>query len=240
MSLNILGKIFFVSLILSLSSCASKVVKSTENADSQADWKPDPLKPPRVEIRGLTPGVVYSENSKIGGKISVENFPLKSGFKGVIFLNGEALADIENPTQDFEIEQGLREGANSLSVVLIGPQRQTLKNPEAVQAIEFYYKKKIDALSEGAGVLTLVSPRGIYKGDAALEIPIDFVSTSKASVLRVYYSLNGEIRELSGSGPFYFRNLPPALYKLKIWEVDKNGKKVGGLLSEISTEFKVE
>ncbi len=233
MSLKLMAVLAFC---LGFVSCASGPSMAEKSAQSKA-LAIDPKIPPSLEISGLSSGALVENSSQLFVALKALNV-FEKGFRVGVFTNGELLAYKSQAESKTYFQNGIKEGFNTVAFAVVQPDGSFVKSPESFKFMHFFFKKRSEIKNESTqSPIIISSPSGAYAGENRYKIPFDFIFKPQSSIPKVYYSLNGETRELQGWGPHFFQNLNSGLYKLKIWEVDKNGKAIG---PESNLEFTIQ
>ena len=240
-------KIINVYLVLSffMVSCASSNKKLDVPADAsvKAPSPVDPSNPPQIRIDGLKPDSQYQKGSLI--KVFVANYPTGQSWQGfeLVINDGEPERFYESQI-DYKLPvKKLRKGANLLKAYLVRSWGESLKNKEAFAYVPFFYDGGgLSWVAPGRPIVTILSPRGEYKGEDAKKILFDFVvhtAGEKQKNWKVHYNLNGSKLELSAGKAYYFYELVPGEYDLKVEAVNSRGIPLGQEVSRSSTSFKI-
>ncbi|MEO5668993.1 MAG: hypothetical protein ABIR96_13110 [Bdellovibrionota bacterium] len=139
----------------------------------------------------------------------------------------------------------LRKGANLVKVYLVRAWGESVKIPEAFSFVSFFSESKtgLSWIAPKRPIMTLVSPRGVYKGEAAKKILFDFMVQNpekQAKSYKVHYTLNGKKLELESGKSYYFYNLTPAEYELRVEVVNARGIPLGQEVTRSRSLFKIE
>jgi hypothetical protein len=247
MNNKLLSLIGFLTLV----ACSTETRKSSENATpSQASAQEkgpsliDPANPPKVYVRGIGEGdLVLGKVPEI--EIEVTGYPLEKGWQtATVLLNRAVIERVVEPKKTLRISSAsLVEGLNQIVVYLERSWGESIKGSTASTSVTFFYSKKDAAIARNIGPsILLILPRGNYKDSAAKKIMFDFLILNGSSrKYRVYYSLAGELREVTvENAPYYFYNLPVGSHTLKVELVDSRGKPLGTPFAATEAEFKIE
>jgi hypothetical protein len=205
----------------------------------------DAENPPRATILGLKADELLASSRTV--QIVVEGYPMDAGWQGFeVVLNDQDPARFYSSPANFEIPvEKLRKGANLIKVYLVRSWGESLKVPEAFAFVPFFYETKggLSWVAAKRPIVTLVSPRGTYKGEAAKKILFDFMVQNPEKLpksYKVHYTLNGKKLELDSGKSYYFYNLVPADYELRVEVVNARGIPLGQEVTRSRSVFKVE
>lgn len=234
-----------------LFSCASS--KNGSGALEASDAKkgqvkgPSPVdasNPPAIRIEGLEADSLYKDGAEI--RVLVENYPVEAGWQGF-----ELVVNDESPERFFDKEvlyrlpvKKLRKGANLLKVYLIRSWGESLKNPEAFAYVPFYYgeRRGLSWVAPGRPILTLVSPRGVYEGEAGKKILFDFIvhDPKTEKPWKVHYTLNGTKLQLDSGRSYDFSGLAEDDYDLRVEVVNSRGIPLGQEVTRSRSNFSIQ
>lgn len=236
-----------LAIYLVLASCATKKSARLEPQDSLAQKDPsvlDPLKLPQLKITGLAPDELVTEPRSV--EISVENYPMEDGWQGFeVAINDQEPRRFHKSPATFEIPvENLRKGANLFKVYLVRAWGESVKIPEAFAAVPFFFGSKtgLSWVAPNRPILTLVSPRGTYKGDAAKKLLFDFIVQTPDKVQKthkVHYTLNGKKLGLESGKSYSFYNFVPGDYELRVEVVNARGIPLGQEVTRSRSVFKI-
>ncbi len=241
--------LYIFMLCWGLFSCASrqKALPTAENVTPapQAPSPLDPKAPPRVFIEGLKRDELLKQAREV--TVRVEGYPMAPDWQGVeVALNDSSPQRFFEPTFTFTVTPDqLRKGANLIKVYLVRSWGESLKIPEAFSFVPFFYETKegLSWVAPQRPILTLVSPRGSYKGEDAKKILFDFMVQNperQSKVYKVHYTLNGKKLGLESGQSYYFYNLTPGSYELRVEVVNERGIPLGQEVTRSRALFKVE
>ncbi len=240
-------RLCFISGLFCLASCATQ-----KNASSKSKIKRgpvqepslvDPKNPPQIRIEGLVPDTLFEDGSTI--VISVSNFSIAKDWQGfeLVLNDGEPERFYESKIEYKLSAKNLRKGANLLKAYLVRSWGESLKNVEAFAYVPFFFETKgLSWVAPGRPIVTLVSPRGNYQGEDAKKILFDFLIHTAAAGQKnwkVHYTLNGSKLELSSGKAYFFYDLVPGEYELKVEAVNSRGIPVGQEVSRSRSTFRV-
>ena len=229
----------------SCSSSKSSKSQALENTLAREHSPLDAENPPRATISGLKADELLASSRTV--QIVVEGYPMEAGWQGFeVVLNDQDPTRFYSSPANFEIPvEKLRKGANLIKVYLVRSWGESLKVPEAFAFVPFFYETKggLSWVAAKRPIVTLVSPRGIYKGEAAKKILFDFMVQNPEKLpksYKVHYTLNGKKLELDSGKSYYFYNLVPADYELRVEVVNARGIPLGQEVTRSRSVFKVE
>ncbi len=230
-------KVYVICVLVSLLTACSATQSGAKVGSSEIPSKIDPKNPPTLEVTGMSPGSFVESAKNLEIVVKSKNV-VESGLKTSVFVNGELFKTLNSSEEKVNLQSSVKEGLNTVALSAVMPDGSFVKHPESFKYVNFVFKKKPESKMETSLSPVLISsPRGVYSGDNRFKILFDYIFKPQGTLPKIYYSLNGETRELQGWGPHYFQNLSSGIYKLKVWEVDKNGKSIG---AESQVEFSVQ
>jgi len=247
MRLGLFKTPLILAICLMLGSCASKKTTQLDPRDSLAQKEPSPLDPlnlPKMKVTGLSPDELVLEARKV--EISVEGYPMEEGWQGFeVAINDQEPRRLYKSPSTFEIPvENLRKGANLIKVYLVRAWGESLKIPEAFTAVPFFFGSKtgLSWVAPNRPILSLVSPRGTYKGDAAKKLLFDFIVQTPDKVQKihkVHYTLNGKKLGLESGKSYSFYNFVPGDYELRVEVVNARGIPLGQEVTRSRSVFKI-
>jgi hypothetical protein len=223
----------YLAGIVGLSSCAHKISEPLpEESKIQEPSEIDPARPPRVRIEGLKENALVNVGESITVKVYAENYPLGPSWQAVeVVLNDQPPVRIFENGHEVTFREGFRKGGNVVRAYLVRSWGESLKLPDAFAALPFFYEEAagLPLVAKGRPILTLVSPYGHFKGDAAKQILFDFLVWDGDSVKprKIHYTLNGKKLELNSGKAYHFFNLAPGDYDLLVELVNARGLPYG-------------
>ena len=231
-----------------LASCASKKGSEDNLPDMVAVKDPsvvDPKNPPRASIKGLEKDELLTGERAV--EIVIEGYPMEAGWQGFeVAINDLPAQRFHSSPVTFQIPVAqLRKGANLLKVYLVRSWGESVKQPEAFAFVPFFYEVNpgLSWVAPKRPILTLVSPRGTYKGDAAKKILFDFMVQNpekQQTSYRVHYTLDGKKLQLESGKSYYFYNLTPGEHELRVEVVNNKGIPLGQEVTRSRSVFKIE
>jgi hypothetical protein len=176
----------------------------------------------------------------------IENYPVGEGWQhAVVWVNDSVSLKVLRPQESLVVREGLIPGLNLIRTYLVRSWGESLKFPDAFDSRSVF----VQAQSPGnpkwlrQPILTLVSPRGTFRGADAKSVSFDFLvsgATLGPNGPKVVYSLNGEQRVLNAVDAYRFQNLKPGKYDLKLEVVDSRGRPYSSPFSKAFSSFIVE
>jgi len=239
-------------LSIFLASCASKKKDASEGASQEIKVREpspvDPAAPPKVTLSGIQENAVIPVEGPLTVKVSAENYPLGADWQGIeVSLNDEPPVRVFESGREVLFKEGLRKGPNVVRAYLVRSWGESLKEPGAFATLHFYGGQKagLPLVAKGRPVLTLVSPRGAYKGAAAKQVLFDFLVWDGAAAqppksYKVHYTLNGKKLELSSGKAYHFHNLSPGDYELLVEVVNSKGLPYGQEVTRARSRFNID
>jgi hypothetical protein len=231
-------------ILVSCSSSKNSKSQDRENAVVREPSPIEPQNPPKATISGLKADELLSAPRSV--QITVDGYPMEEGWQGFeVVLNDQEPTRFFSSPVNFQIPlEKLRKGANLIKVYLVRSWGESLKIPEAFAFVPFFYETKggLSWVAAKRPIVTLVSPRGIYKGEAAKKILFDFMVQNPEKLpksYKVHYTLNGKKLELDSGKSYYFYNLVPADYELRVEVVNARGIPLGQEVTRSRSTFKV-
>lgn len=163
-----------------------------------------------------------------------------------VILDNKAYEACYEVGKPFEIPGELASGVHTLRVFPSRSYHESLKGAQGWDAVTFYVGKK-----EGTApvdfkkpLLTYSRPKGIYKGEEAKSIMIDFwISgcTLSTDGHKVKLTING-LHEtmLTEWRPYFVSGLTPGKYTFAMELVDKDGKPAEGTYNKTERDITIE
>jgi len=217
--------------------------KNAPNAKVQGPSPVDPQNPPQIRIEGIAADALYEEGSLI--KILVSNYPVGKAWQGfeLVLNDGEPERFYESRI-DYKLPVAkLRKGANLLKAYLVRSWGEAVKNREAFAYVPFFFESKgLSWVAPGRPIVTLVSPRGEYRGEDAKKVLFDFLvhtAGAEEKTWKVHYNLNGSKLELSSGKAYYFNDLASGDYELKVEAVNSRGIPLGQVVTRSRSSFQI-
>lgn len=233
-------------LSLGICSCASNPPAKTEGgAAAVREPSPvDPKSPPQIHLSGIDEGQLV--NGPVRVSVNVENYPMEADWQGaVVVLDDLPGKKVFKSGESVDFADTLQPGPHALRAYLVRAWGESLRLPQAFTQLNFFFGKKSGKalLPAQAPSIVLNSPQGSYRGADAKKILLDFVVANtqiSERKHRLRYTLNGEKRELTSWDAYYFQNLAPGTYTLKVEMTDASGKAVRGAFTSARSVFTVE
>jgi hypothetical protein len=229
-------------------SCASKKGSQGGFSEMPVVKDPsalDPKNPPRVAIKGLQHDELLTAPRSV--EIVVDGYPMEENWQGFeVAINDQAPQRFHKSPLTFQIPAAqLRKGANLLKVYLVRSWGESVKLPEAFAFVPFFSEAKpgLSWVAPKRPILTLVSPRGSYKGESAKKILFDFIVQNpekQPTVYRVHYTLDGKKMQLESDKSYYFYNLTKGEHELRVEVVNNRGIPLGQEVTRSRSVFTVE
>lgn len=229
-------------------SCATKKGTAPDGGQSSVQREPsplDPAAPPRVSIEGLKSDELVSEARML--EIRVDGYPMAPNWQGFeVVLNDQEPQRFHTSPLAFPLPmEKLRRGANLIKVYLVRSWGESVKVPEAFAVVPFFSESKtgLSWVAPKRPIMTLVSPRGTYRGEAAKKILFDFMVQNpekQQKSYKVHYTLNGKKLELESGKSYFFYNLTPGDYELRVEVVNARGIPLGQEVTRNRSVFRIE
>lgn len=244
-----LASLFFAAALLSSCSTSTQVSsesgeKSGFSGDVRGPSPFDEANPASIRIEGLEADSLYVDGAEI--RIVVENYPVGEGWQGFqLVVNDEAPERFYDSNVVYRLPvKRLRKGANLLKAYLIRSWGESLKNPEAFAYVPFYYgeRRGLSWVAPGRPILTLVSPRGVYEGEAGKKVLFDFIVHDPDSdePRKVHYTLNGKKLQLNSGRSYDFSGLAEDDYDLRVEVVNSRGIPLGQEVTRSRSKFSIK
>jgi hypothetical protein len=229
---------------LALGACSLRTQSRAEPEIPREASEWEASAPPKVRILGLKADQLVPAGTQI--EIQIENYPVDQNWQGfeIVINDNEPQRFHSAPLKWVLPEDQLRRGANFLKVYLVRSWGESIKHPEAFDFVPFFYESKtgLSWVAPKRPMLSLVSPRGEYSGEAAKKILFDFKVQNPERTERVYkvhYTLNGKKLELSTGKAYHFYNLPEGDYELRVEVVNSRGIPLGQEVTRSRSSFRV-
>lgn len=249
-------RIPFLILLMATAGCASRGASQIGGSGQKvAAVGLEANEKSRLGIEGIREGQTLTNISNVSVSLVLKNAEgqeVKSPFKAGVFVNRElALIFVgENREKILLPSSSFFRGPNLVTVVLLSGDETPVRGIATLSQVGFNITdSKAQApetsarIQKNEGIL-LLNPRGVYRGTNGVKLRFDVLNLDPKIPVENFsfrYSLNGETRQVQGAGPFYFQNLPPGKYQLKVWNVDKNGNsQAGSFFNRAESEFVVE
>lgn len=204
----------------------------------------DLAKPPMGRIEGLAKNELVTGEKTLA--FSVENYPTDADWQGFeVVLNDTAPVRFYESRAEWNLPlEKLNKGANIIKMYPVRSWGESLKNPESFAFVPFFYGSKtgLSWVAPQRPILTLVSPRGTYEGEAAKKILFDFLVQNPEKTIKTYtvhYTLNGRKLKLNTGKAYHFYNLPAGDYELRLEVVNQKEIPLGQEVTRSSSKFKV-
>ena len=138
--------------------------------------------------------------------------------------------------------QDIPDGDHYLLCFLSRSYHESIKTPKAFKAVKATVAgKSITASADIKDPMLFYSrPKGIYSGDDAKKVMLDYYLVNPQPGYQVEAEINGEKHMLPTWQPYYIEGLPEGDNTIKLSLVDSTGQLVNAPLNPVSRTFKIE
>lgn len=221
-----------LALTLLLLPACTKIKVTVIPSTEQDVFKLKIIQPANGEILPSDKARITFEptNFKIGQEANIH----------VIIDNGPVLTHKSN---DAFYISSLTEGRHVIRAFPAKRWGESIKDPTAFAISQFYIKtNNTPLLNTNLPILTYNEPAGIYKGEKAKRILLDFIITNaqlSKDGYKIEYKINNKTHELTSNSPIYLTNLQPGTHKITLQLLDKNRNLAEGIFTKTEREFTI-
>ena len=205
----------------------------------------------RVEIVTPKPNTIV-RSGRLRVQLRIIGLKIGAGNKGRgnyirLLLDNETPRDLFKSGERTVTIDGLSKGLHTIRVFATTPWGESIKAPNAYAAVNFYVKTNKDQpipVDFSKPVMSYSKPEGIYKGQDAERILLDFHLAN--SLLRPGGNLvrlvldGGPPIDLAAWSPVWLEGMAPGNHSVSLTLVDSKGKTLHGPYNQIERTFTVE
>ena len=203
----------------------------------------EPSKPITLKIISPKEGEVLLTN-EVTMRFELTNYDLAQGENHIhVILDNQPYRPHydENAPVVFK---DVPEGTHVLRTFPSRPWHESWKNQEAFEMVTFYVKKKgKNPIDYAKPVLTFSRPKGVYKGEKAKKILLDFWlwnADLREGGYQVRYTLDGKSHLLAKWEPVWWEGLTSGTHTIVLELLDSNGKLVNNGWNRTERTFEVK